>query len=83
MQDFMRIDPSPEPSRKDILTDLYVLAAYDPGAEHRSGDEVADWLQNTGFHDLRKISLPSMALILAEALARTSICHRSSVGSPH
>ena len=65
VQDFIRIDPSPERSRVDTLTDLYVLAAYDPGAERRSGDEAADWLQNTGFHDPKKISLPSMALILA------------------
>ncbi len=66
MQDFMRIDPSPERSRKDTLEDLYVLVAYDPGAGHRSGDEVADWLQNTGVHYPEKISLPTMALILAQ-----------------
>ena len=67
VQDFMQIDPSPERSRVDTLTDLYVLAAYDPGAEHRSGDEVTDWLQNAGFHNPREISLPTdMALILAQ-----------------
>ena len=63
----MRIDPGPERKRLDTLEDLYVLVAFDPGAGDREGEEVASWLQDTGFHNTKLIPLPTqLALVTGE-----------------
>ena len=67
VQDFMRVDHSPERSFMDILMDIYVLIAFDPGASDRFGDELAGWLQDSGFDDPKLVPLPThLALILAD-----------------
>ena len=67
IQDFMRVDHSPDRSFMDILMDIYVLIAFDPGAGDRFGDELASWLEATGFRNSKMIPLPThLALILAE-----------------
>ncbi len=67
VQDFMRVDPSPQRSFMDIMMDMYVLIAFDPGAGDRSGDELAGWLEETGYRNPRIIPLPThLALILAD-----------------
>ncbi|MCH7606807.1 MAG: hypothetical protein IH962_06595 [Chloroflexi bacterium] len=67
VQDYMRIDHSPERKRVDTLEDLYVLIAYDPGASDREGDEVASWLEEAGFQNPKLIPLPTqLALVTAE-----------------
>ena len=66
VQDFMRIDHSPQCSFMDSLMDIYVLIAFDPGAGDRFGDEVAGWLEDGGFREPKLIPLPThLALILA------------------
>ena len=67
VQDYMRLDDSPERRRLDALENMYVLVAFDPGAEDRDGDVVASWLQDAGFVDTRMIPLPTqLALITAQ-----------------
>ena len=67
VQDFMRIDRSPERQLLDTLMDMYVLIAFDSGAGDRDGDEVASWLQDLGFRKASKIPLPThLALVTAE-----------------
>jgi ubiquinone/menaquinone biosynthesis C-methylase UbiE len=67
VQDFMRVDHSPERSFMDTLMDMYVLIAFDPGAGDRFGDEYASWLQDAGFLNPRMIPLPThLALVTAE-----------------
>ena len=65
IQDFMRIDHSPQRSFMDSLMDIYVLIAFDPGAGDRFGDEVAGWLGDAGFQNLELKPLPThLALVL-------------------
>ena len=67
IQDYMRIDHSPERARLDTLEHMYVMVAFDPGAADREGEEVASWLRDTGFQNLNMVPLPtSLALITAE-----------------
>jgi cyclopropane fatty-acyl-phospholipid synthase-like methyltransferase len=67
IQDFMRVDHSPERSFMDTLMDIYVLIAFDPCAGDRFGDELAAWLEDAGFRKPKMIPLPThLALILAE-----------------
>ena len=67
VQDYMRIDFSPERKRLDTLEDLYVLVAFDPGAGDREGEEVASWLRETGFRNTNTIPLPTqLALVTGE-----------------
>ena len=67
IQDYMRIDHSPERIRLDTLEHLYVMVAFDPGAGDRDGEEVASWLHDTGFQNPKMIPLPTqLALITAE-----------------
>lgn len=67
VQDYMRIDHSPERVRLDTLEHMYVMVAFDPGAADREGEEVASWLHDTGFQSVKMIPLPTqLALITAE-----------------
>jgi hypothetical protein len=67
VQDYMRIDHSPERVKLDTLENMYVKVAFDPGAGDREGDEVASWLRDAGFHEPKLIPLPTqLALITAE-----------------
>ena len=65
IQDFMRIDHSPQRNFMDTLMDIYVLISFDPGASDRFGDEVAGWLGDAGFQDMELKPLPThLALVL-------------------
>ncbi len=67
IQDYTRIDDSPERRKLDTFEDLYVLVAFDPGAGDREGEEVAAWLRDAGFQDTKLIPLPAqLALVTAE-----------------
>ena len=67
IQDYMRIDHSPERNRLDTFEDMYVLVAFDPGAGDREGDEVASWLEDVGFQNPKLIPLPTqLALVTGE-----------------
>jgi cyclopropane fatty-acyl-phospholipid synthase-like methyltransferase len=67
VQDYMRIDYSPERRRLDALENMYVKVAFDPGAEDRDGQVVAHWLQETGFANPTLIPLPTqLALVTGE-----------------
>ena len=67
VQDYMRVDYSPERIRLDTLENLYVKLAFDPGAEDRDGGIVVSWLADTGFQNTQMIPLPTqLALITAE-----------------
>lgn len=70
VQDFMRVDHSPQRKFMDTLMDMYVLIAFDPGAGDRFGEEVSLWLQDTGFRNPKMTALPThLALITADKLA--------------
>ena len=65
IQDFMRIDHSPQRSFMDSLMDIYVLISFDPGAGDRLGDEIASWLGGAGFQKMELKPLPThLALVL-------------------
>lgn len=67
VQDFMRVDHSPQRKFMDTLMDLYVLVAFDPGAGDRLGEDVASWLCDAGFQDPKMTPLPThLAIITAE-----------------
>jgi SAM-dependent methyltransferase len=67
VQDYMRIDHSPERVKLDTLENMYVMVAFDPDAGDREGDEVASWLRDAGFQNPNLIPLPTqLALITAE-----------------
>ena len=67
VQDYMRVDYSPERVRLDTLENMYVKLASDPGAEDRDGEVVASWLVDAGFENPKLIPLPTqLALITAE-----------------
>ncbi|HAI68291.1 MAG TPA: hypothetical protein DCM38_02515 [Gammaproteobacteria bacterium] len=66
VQDFMRLDHSPARQFLDTMMDLYLLVGFTPNAGDRSGDDVASWLQGTGFVNVKQIPLPTqLALITA------------------
>ena len=77
VQDFMRIDHSPQRSFMDSLMDIYVLISFDAGAGDRFGDEVAGWLGDAGFRDMELKPLPThLALVLGhkpEVMDRLSV----------
>ncbi len=67
VQDYMRLDHGPERIKLDTMENLYVMVAFDPGAQDREGEEVASWLEDTGFINPKMIPLPTqLALITAE-----------------
>ena len=67
VQDYMRVDYSPERIKLDALENMYVKLAFDPDAEDRDGELVASWLGDAGFGNPKLIPLPTqLALITAE-----------------
>ena len=73
VQDYMRVDHSPERVRLDTLENMYVLVAFDPGAQDRDGEEVASWLHDAGFQNPKMTPLPTqLALVTAEKPANPS-----------
>jgi cyclopropane fatty-acyl-phospholipid synthase-like methyltransferase len=67
IQDFMRLEESPQRRHLDTLMDLYALIAFDPGAGDRPGAAVAAWLQEAGFTNLQSIPLPThLGLVTGE-----------------
>ena len=67
LQDYMRVDYSPERRKLDTLENMYVKLAFDPDAEDRDGELVASWLADAGFENPKMIPLPTqLALITAE-----------------
>jgi predicted O-methyltransferase YrrM len=66
VQDYLRINRTPDQARVDALENLYVKVVFDPKAADRGGEEVAGWLRGSGFQDTRLIPLPTqLALITA------------------
>ncbi len=67
LQDFMRMaGASPKRQFLDAITDLYLLAAFDPGAADRQSDEYACWLRDAGFVDvIPHPEPPDLAIITA------------------
>ena len=43
---------SPKRQFLDAITDLYLIAAFDPGGGARRSDEYASWLRDAGFVDV-------------------------------
>ena len=67
VQDYMRVDYSPERIKLDTLENMYVKLAFDPDAEDRDGEVVVSWLSESGFENPKMIPLPTqLALIVAE-----------------
>ena len=67
VQDYMRVDYSPERIKLDTLENMYVKVAFDPDAEDRDGELVASWIGDVGFENPKLIPLPTqLALITAE-----------------
>ena len=67
VQDFMRLDFSPERSFMDTMMDLYVLIGFSPGAGDRHGEEYVSWLVDCGFINIEETALPTqLAIITAE-----------------
>ena len=67
VQDFMRLDYSPERSFMDTMMDLYVLIGFSPGAGDRHGEEYVSWLVDCGFINIEETALPTqLAIITAE-----------------
>ena len=67
VQDFMQIGRSSSQQFLDIMMDLQLKIAFDPGASDRLGDEVESWLKQAGFIETQQIPLPSQyALILGK-----------------
>jgi hypothetical protein len=63
----MQIDQSPERIKLDTLENMYVMVAFDPGAQDRGGEQVVSWLQEVGFQNPKMIPLPTqLALVTAE-----------------
>ena len=66
VQDFMRIDTSPERRFMDTMMDLYLRIGFDPDTGDYPGDEVAAWLREAGFRDPTMTPLPThLALVTA------------------
>ncbi len=69
VQDYMRLDHSPERKRLDSLENLYVKVAFSPKAADREGDEIASWLLDTGFTNLKRVPVPTqLAIMTAQRL---------------
>ncbi|NEP59334.1 MAG: methyltransferase domain-containing protein [Symploca sp. SIO2G7] len=67
VQDFMQIGRSSQQQFLDIMMDLYLKIAFNPGASDRLGDEVQSWLTDVGFINPQQIPLPTQfALIIAD-----------------
>ena len=67
VQDYLRVDYSPERIKLDTLENMYVKLAFDPDAEDRDGEVVASWLDDAGFENPKMIPLPTqLALISAK-----------------
>ena len=64
VQDYMRLDHSPKRKRLDTLINLYVKVAFSPKAADRDGDEVASWLLDTGFTNLKRVPVPTQLAIM-------------------
>ena len=67
LQDFMRIaGASPNRQFLDAMTDLCLIAAFDPGGGDRHADEYASWLRDRGFVDVTQHpEPPDLAIITA------------------
>ena len=66
VQDFMRIDSSPERRFMDTMMDLYLRIAFNPDTGDYAGEEVAGWLREVGFRDPMLVPLPThLALVTA------------------
>ena len=67
IQDYMRMDDSPERTKLDTLENMYVLVAFNPEAGDREGTEVASWLGDAGFKNTKLIPVPTqLSIITAE-----------------
>ena len=67
VQDYMRVDYSPERIKLDTLENMYIKLAFGPDAEDRDGELLASWLGDAGFQNPKMIPLPTqLALITAE-----------------
>ena len=67
IQDFMRIESTPERTRLDTLENLYVMVVFDSQAGDRQGTEVAGWLEEAGFQNPRLVPVPAqLVLLIAE-----------------
>ncbi len=70
IQDYIRMDDSPERKKLDTLENMYVLVAFDPGAGDREGEELASWIRDVGFKHIRLIPVPTqLSIITAEKSA--------------
>ena len=66
VQDFMRIDVSPERRFMDTMMDLYLRIAFNPDTGDYAGEEVAGWLRGAGFRHPALAPLPThLALVTA------------------
>ncbi|HAL47390.1 MAG: methyltransferase domain-containing protein [SAR202 cluster bacterium] len=67
VQDYLRIDRTPDQARVDAMENLYVKVVFDAGAADRDGAEVAGWLRDAGFQDTQLIPAPTqLALVTAK-----------------
>lgn len=67
VQDYIRMDDSPEREKLDTLENMYVLVAFDPGAANREGEELASWIRDAGFKNTQLIPVPTqLSIITAE-----------------
>ena len=66
VQDYMRLDHSPERKSLDTMENLYVMVAFDSGAQDREGEEVASWLEDGGFINPKMIPLPTQLALITE-----------------
>ncbi len=67
VQDFMRLDDSPERRFLDTMMDLYVLIGFDPDSADRPGEVYEAWLADAGFVDIAGIPLPTQLAIITAA----------------
>lgn len=66
VQDFMQIGRDAQQQFLDIMMDLYLKIAFDPGASDRQGDEIQSWLVDAGFVNCQQVALPTQyALVMA------------------
>ena len=67
LQDFMQMaGASPKRQCLDAVTDLYLIAAFDPGGGARESGEYASWLRDAGFADVTQHpEPPDLAIITA------------------
>jgi predicted O-methyltransferase YrrM len=67
VQDYLRIDRTPDQARVDAMENLYVKVVFDAGAADRDGAEVAEWLLDAGFQHPQLIPAPTqLALVTAK-----------------